>query len=148
MRATKNFLYNSKRKIYFLYFYVLKEYLMKKICFLISISLFLFSSANAFELKGQNTAEMRTSEEVESFVMSLTADEYREALNRLEVRKEDCSLNLIGALHHRPTLLKRENKIAKVSPYTHKVIQHEENCRRAKLYHVIKSKNSLGKIFH
>ena len=113
---------------------------MNKIIFLLIAMGFFSSSAASLEINNYDTAKMTYFEELDEFANSLSPSELIQAINSLQVRKEDCSTELFMVLS--------EKKIGKHAHLSNKILQQEEECRKAGLFKHYKRKSSSGAFLH
>lgn len=102
---------------------------------------FLFSNfAMALELKGKNTIDMKTDQEIEEFVLSLSPSELEEAIKQLRGRKEDCINSLYLSLGYRMQEFSIDGKIPRKnrSELRKKMLQQKEQCDKNQLWTSLK----------
>lgn len=121
---------------------------MNKIIFLLIAMGFFSSSAASLELKNYDTAKMTYFEELDEFANSLSPSELIQAINSLQVRKEDCSTELFMVLSEKLLNFSVEKKIGKNAHLSNKILQQEEECRKAGLFKHYKRKSSSGAFLH
>ena len=109
---------------------------------------FFSSSAAGLEMNNYDTAKMTYFEELDEFANSLSPSELIQAINSLQVRKEDCSSELFMVLRQKLLNFAIEKKIRKKAHLTSKLFQQEEGCRKAGLFKHYKRKSSTGAFLH
>lgn len=114
---------------------------MNKIIILFVALGFLFSNfAMALELKGKNTIDMKTDQEIEEFVLSLSPSELEQAIKQLRGRKEDCINSLYLSLGYRMQEFSIDGKIPRKnrSELRKKMLQQKEQCDKNQLWTSLK----------
>lgn len=121
---------------------------MNKIIFLLIAMGFFSSSAASLEINNYDTAKMTYFEELDEFANSLSPSELIQAINSLQVRKEDCSTELFMVLSEKLLNFSVEKKIGKHAHLSNKILQQEEECRKAGLIKHYKRRSSSGAFLH
>lgn len=108
----------------------------KKFLCMIAVG-FLFSNFSiALELNGKNTADMKTDQEIEEFVLSLSPSELEKAIKQLKGQKEDCINSLYLSLGYRMQEFSIDGKIPRKnrSVLRKKMLQQKEQCDKNQLW--------------
>lgn len=113
------------------------------------IDIFRNYEANGFEKNQRKFENFSTLISKKSkFANSLSPSELIQAINSLQVRKEDCSSELFMVLRQKLLNFAIEKKIRKKAHLTSKLFQQEEGCRKAGLFKHYKRKSSTGAFLH